>query len=108
MNALYQPMMIKESQLLLFCNQLEDTEVFKLIENEQLIKNKNERPILLSCFDDISKYKEHIQKGLVHEIYVNTNYAEDFSNHIPEICKTKVLEHANKFQNIFLFRTWSI
>jgi hypothetical protein len=108
MISLYQQNLVDEDRLLLFFKRLEDIEITTLFENEEVILNESKRPRVVACFQEIQKYKKHIRKGIVHEVYLNTNHPEEFEDCIPDICKTKVMEYANRFQTIFKFKIWSI
>jgi hypothetical protein len=105
---LYQQNLIDEERFLLFFKRLEDTDISSLFENEEIILNENKRPRLVACFQEVQKYKPHIRKGIVHEVYINTSHPEEFEGCLPDICKQKVMEYSSRFQTIFMFKIWSI
>lgn len=104
MITLNQQNLLEDSQLVGFFRNLEVTDISSYFEKEELILNKFKRPRLMARFNEIPSYQRQIRHGIVHEICVNTNHPEEYTEFIPDICSTRVNKYASWFRNTFFFR----
>lgn len=94
MITLNQQNLLEDSRLVAIFRNLEATDISTYFQKEELILNWNERSRLITCFEEIPKYRRQIRLGIVHEIYINTKQPEEYRGFIPEMYSRNAQEHS--------------
>ncbi|KAG0453878.1 hypothetical protein HPP92_025182 [Vanilla planifolia] len=108
MLELYQTNILDEEKLLQFFKQLEETNIINLFLNQEILYLSTESPRIIACYEEIPKYRQHLRRGIVHKVFLNTKHPEDYTGYISELCKNYLESYSTKFSTTFVFTIWTV